>query len=71
MGLSFDMAIKSINSGWDYKEMAMAMNNKGQRFRVFYILTGIERNPTLAECLAIANYVGFNYKKGYFYQEVL
>lgn len=69
MGLHFRQAIKAVNSGWDYDELGMSMNSKGQHFRTYYIKAGNSRFPTVAECLAIADYSGMRYHKGYFYKK--
>jgi len=70
MSLSFGQVIKSINSEWDYREIGMSMDDNGNHFRTFYIISGDARNPTIAECMAIADYLGFRYSKGYFYKQV-
>lgn len=71
MGLHFRQVIKCINSEWDYDELGMTMNTKGQTFRTYYIKSGNSRFPTVAECLAIADYMGYIYtRRGYFLQEI-
>ena len=71
MGLSFERCVKAICSEWDCCELAMSMDNDGRHYRTFYIIAGDGRNPTLAECQAIADYLGYRYSKGYFYKEVV
>ena len=70
MSLSFGQVIKSINSEWDYRESGMSMDMNGNHFRAFYIISGEARNPTMAECLAIADYCNMRYNKGVFYKQV-
>lgn len=69
--LHFRQTVKAVNSQWDCCELAMSMDNEGHHYRTFYIVAGDARNPTLAECKAIADYLGYHYNKGYFYKEVL
>jgi hypothetical protein len=45
------------------------MDIKGNHYRTFYIKTGLARTPTIAECLAIADYCDMKYHKGYFYKK--
>lgn len=70
MSLAFGQTIKAINSEWDYRESGMSMDMDGNHFRTFYIVAGEARNPTLAECLAIADYLDMRYSKGVFYKQV-
>lgn len=69
--LHFRQTVKAVNSQWDCCELAMSMDCTGRHFRTFYIVAGEARNPTLAECKAIADYLGYRYNKGYFYKEVV
>lgn len=69
--MTFRTAVKAINNKWEIDEIGMSMDTKGNKFRTFYIKAGYERNPNLAECLAIAHYCGMRYSNGYFYKEVV
>ena len=68
--MTFRSAVKAVNSKWEVDEIAMSMDLKGNHYRTFYIKAGYARNPTLPECLAIANYCGMRYSKGYFLKKV-
>lgn len=61
-------AVKAINSEWDVVELAMSSDGKF-RYRTFYIVSN-GRYPKLAECQAIADFVGYKYNKGYFYWRI-
>lgn len=64
--LSFKQAVKALNSTWDIGEPVECMDYKGNRYEKNYIIG----NPTLADCLVIANYMGLRYHKGYFYNKI-
>lgn len=70
MSLEFRQTIKAINNEWDYRELGISMDTDGNHFRTFYIVAGGAKKPTLAECLAIADYLGMRYSKGVFYKQV-
>jgi len=69
--MTFGQALKTINSEWDFDIANDTQDIKGNKYKTFYIKSGDARCPTLAECLAIADYLGMRYHKGYFYKEVL
>ena len=69
--MTFGRCVKAICSEWDFDELAPSMDIKGNHYRTFYIKTGLARVPTLAECLAIADYSGMRYHKGFFYKKII
>lgn len=68
--MEFKKTVKAVNSQWDGLELAMSMDNDGHHYRTFCIVSKT-RQPTMDECLAIAEYLGYGYGNGLFYKEVL
>lgn len=71
MSLGFGKCIKVFNSEWDYEFSGMYLDGNGNHYERFYIKAGDERLPTVSECLAIADYMGMVFKKGYFYKKII
>lgn len=71
MSLSFGDCLKVFCSEWEYDEIAMSMDTSGNHYRTYYIKSGNGRFPALPECLAIADYMGYKYNKGYFYEKII
>ena len=68
--MTFERAIKTVNSQWDYDEIAPSYDSKGRQYETFYIKNGCARKPTEDECLAIALACGMRYHEGYFFKGV-
>lgn len=71
MSLHIKDVVKIINSDWDIGEVGMSADGSGGHYKTYYIKSGGGRCPTFAECLAIADYMGMKYHKGYFYRRIL
>lgn len=69
--MTFGQAIKVINSEWDWDYCGCSMDMSGNKYERLYIKSGNARCPTLAECMAIADYLGMRYHKGIFYRRMV
>ena len=70
MRLTFERCVKAICSEWDWDRVANTMDSKNKIYETYYIKSGFGRKPTTAECLAIAEYLGWIYHKGFFYRRI-
>lgn len=67
--MTFGRCIKAINSEWDFGVANDTMDMKGNKYKTFYIINNGDIVPDYATCLAIAEYSGMRYHKGYFYKK--
>lgn len=70
MGWDFDRCIKAICSEWDWDRVSDSMDRDGNRYHTYYIKAG-DRRPEKGELLAIAQFLGWKYSKGYFYEKII
>lgn len=70
MRLTFDRCIKAINSEWDWDKIADTMDTSGKIYETYYIISNPDRRPERGECLAIAEYLGWTYRNGFFYRRI-
>ena len=69
--MTFGQVVKTINSDWDWDLSGCSMDKSGNKYERYYIKSGYGRRPTIPECLAIADYLGMVFKKGYFYKKII
>lgn len=70
MRLTFERCVKAICSEWDWDRVANTMDSSGRIYETYYIKIGEGRKPTIGDCEAIADYLGWIYHKGYFYRRI-
>lgn len=70
MRLSFERCVKAFCSEWDWNKIADTMDASGKIYETYYIISSPDRRPERGECLAIAEYLGWTYKNGYFYRRI-
>lgn len=63
--MTFEQAVKAVNSDWYVGTSHDAINDKGELFEKLHIVGG---HPDLKTCQAIAKYSGYRYWSGYFYK---
>lgn len=66
MVLSFRQAVKTLNKDWEIGKPTEIVDTNGQKWEKWKIIG----QPTLADCLALATYLGIKYKNKYFYNKI-